>query len=175
MKVLCFAGYSGSGKTQLIESLIPALRQRGARVSVIKHAHHGFDIDQPGKDSHRHRQAGATEVLLASDQRLALMREFERPGALSVHQLLAELGQEVDWVLVEGFKDVDLPKLEIWREAIGRPVHYPDDPFVVAVVTADALPEPTLRPVLELNRPDAVVDWLVDNQHRFDYRPEIFA
>ena len=175
MKVLALAGYSGSGKTQLIEALIPALRQSGARVSVIKHAHHGFDIDQPGKDSHRHREAGATEVLVASDQRLALMREFEQPGALSVHQLLAELGLEVDWVLVEGFKDCDLPKLEVWREANARPVQYPNDPFVVAVATADPLPEPTQRPALDLNRTDTIVNWLVDNQDRFDYRREIFA
>ena len=90
MKVAGFAGYSGAGKTTLIECVIPALRQQGLRVSVVKHAHHRFDIDQPGKDSWRHRQAGAFEVVVASDRRLALLREFERPGELTVHHLVAE-------------------------------------------------------------------------------------
>ena len=91
MKVVGIAGYSGSGKTTLVEQLIPALKSRGLRVSVVKHAHHNFDIDQAGKDTWRHREAGAFEVVVASDKRLALMREFERPGALSAHHLIAEL------------------------------------------------------------------------------------
>ena len=128
MNVIGFAGFSGSGKTTLVEQLIPALRQRGQRVSVVKHAHHKFDIDHPGKDTWRHRAAGAFEVVAASDKRLALMREFEQPCELSVHQLLAELYQGVDWVLVEGFKDSDLPKIEIWRgptaDYAARPVGY---------------------------------------------------
>ena len=115
MKVVGFAGFSGSGKTTLVERLIPALKQRGLRVSVIKHAHHKFDIDQPGKDTWRHRQAGAFEVVVASDKRLALMREFEQPATLSVHHLIAELYDGVDWVLVEGFKGSDLLKIEVWR------------------------------------------------------------
>src|SRR5665213_1215762 len=98
MKVVGFAGYSGSGKTTLVEGLIPIFKQRGQRVSVVKHAHHRFDIDHVGKDTWRHRQAGAFEVVVASDQRLALMREFERATALTVHQLIAELDDTVDWV-----------------------------------------------------------------------------
>ena len=113
MNVIGFAGFSGSGKTTLVEQIIPALRQRGQRVSVVKHAHHQFDIDHPGKDTWRHREAGAFEVVAASDKRLVLMREFEQPTELSVHHLLAELYQGVDWVLVEGFKDCDLPKIEV--------------------------------------------------------------
>ena len=115
MNVVGFAGYSGSGKTTLVEKLIPALKSRGLRVSVVKHAHHSFDIDQPGKDTYRHRQAGAFEVVVASNNRLALMREFEQPFRMSVHQLLAELYDGVDWVLVEGFKSSDLLKIEVWR------------------------------------------------------------
>ena len=115
MKVVGFAGYSGSGKTTLVEQLIPSLKLRGLRVSVVKHAHHNFDIDKPGKDTWRHREAGAFEVVAASDQRLVLMREFERPAELSVHHLIAELYTGVDWVLVEGFKRSDLLKIEVWR------------------------------------------------------------
>lgn len=177
MKVVGFAGYSGSGKTTLVEQLIPALKFRGLRVSVVKHAHHQFDIDHPGKDTWRHREAGAFEVVAASPNRLVLMREFERPTELKVHQLIAELYDGVDWVLVEGFKDSDLHKIEIWREASGKPALYPDDPFIAAIATDSpaALPEPTGRPVLDLNRPDDVAAWLVENGVRFDYSPETYA
>jgi molybdopterin-guanine dinucleotide biosynthesis protein B len=177
MKVVGFAGFSGSGKTTLVERLIPALKMRGLRVSVAKHAHHAFDIDHPGKDTYRHREAGAFEVIAASDQRLALMREFERPAQLTVHQLLAELWEGVDWVLVEGFKSSNLLKIEVWRAATGAQVRYPDDDFVVAIATDSpaALPVETLRPVLDLNDPDAVAQWLVENGDRFDYDPEHYA
>jgi molybdopterin-guanine dinucleotide biosynthesis protein B len=169
MHAVVFAGYSGSGKTTLVEQLIPLLKQRGQRVSVVKHAHHRFDIDQPGKDSWRHRQAGAYEVVIASDLRLALVREFEQPERLSVHALIAELSPGVDWVLVEGFKTSDLPKVEVWRAAANQPVQYPDDPHVVAIATDSPLPSPTACPVLDLNNPTAVVDWLQQYAARFTY------
>jgi molybdopterin-guanine dinucleotide biosynthesis protein B len=174
MKVVGFAGYSGAGKTTLVEQLIPALRLRGLRVSVVKHAHHDFDIDHPGKDTYRHREAGAFEVVVASAKRLVLMREFERDVEMKVHHLLAELYTGVDWVLVEGFKDSDLQKVEIWRAASGKPARYPNDPFIVAIATdsPEQLPEPTQRPVLDLNQADALAGWLVDNGERFDYNPE---
>jgi molybdopterin-guanine dinucleotide biosynthesis protein B len=177
MNVVGFAGYSGSGKTSLIERLIPALKARGQRVSVVKHAHHKFDIDHPGKDTYRHRQAGAFEVVVASDRRLALMREFEQPAQLSVHQLIAELYDGVDWVLVEGFKESNLLKIEVWRAAAQQPHRYAEDDFIVAIATDSPqhLPEATLRPVLDLNDAGAMTAWLIDNQHRFDYRPEMFA
>lgn len=177
MKVVGFAGYSGSGKTSLIEHLIPALRLRGLRVSVVKHAHHSFDIDQPGKDTWRHRQAGAVEVVAVSSQRLVLMREFETPGDAKVHQALAALDVGVDWVLVEGFKHANLSKLEVWRHAAGKPVCYPDDPFVAGIITDSPalLPEATARPVLDLNDPDSVAEWLVDNGDRFEYEPATYA
>jgi molybdopterin-guanine dinucleotide biosynthesis protein B len=177
MKVVGFAGYSGSGKTTLVERLIPAFRLKGLRVSVVKHAHHKFDIDHVGKDTYRHREAGAFEVVVASDKRLALMREFEQPLRLSVHQLIAELYEGVDWVLVEGFKDSDLLKVEVWRAQSAKPARYADDDFIVAVATdsAPALPQATQLPVLDLNDPDAVVDWLVAHGARFDYRLENFV
>jgi molybdopterin-guanine dinucleotide biosynthesis protein B len=175
MNVVGFAGYSGSGKTTLVEQLIPALKKRGLRVSVVKHAHHSFDIDQPGKDTFRHREAGAFEVVVASQNRLALMREFEKPSEMTVHQLIAELYDGVDWVLVEGFKNSDLLKIEIWRapsaDYPGQPARYMDDDFVVAIAT-DAptqLPQATLRPVLDLGDADAVADYLINNQERFLY------
>ncbi|MDB5911925.1 MAG: molybdopterin guanine dinucleotide biosynthesis accessory protein MobB [Ramlibacter sp.] len=171
MKVVGFSGFSGAGKTHLVERLIPALKMRGLRVSVVKHAHHDFDIDHPGKDTWRHREAGALEVIVASDRRLALMREFEQPAKLTVHQLLAELYDGVDWVLVEGFKGSNLLKIEVWRGAAGKPARYPDDDFIVAIATdsPDQLPQATLRPVLDLNQADEIAQWLVDNGHRFDY------
>ncbi len=177
MKVVGFAGYSGSGKTTLVERLIPALKLRGLRVSVAKHAHHAFDIDHPGKDTFRHREAGAFEVVVASNRRLALMREFEQASELTVHHLLAELYEGVDWVLVEGFKSSNLLKMEVWRAAAGKPARYPEDDFIVAIATdsPDRLPQPTLRPVLDLNDPDAVAQWLTDNGERFDYVPENYA
>lgn len=175
MKVVGFAGFSGCGKTTLVEQLIPALRRRGLRVSVVKHAHHSFDIDHAGKDTWRHREAGAFEVVAASDRRLALMREFEQAAEPSVHHLLAELDPRVDWVLVEGFKESDLPKVEVWRAPAphcqAKPARYMEDPFIVAVATDDAsrLPVPTPLPVLDLNAPDALADWLLAQGERFEY------
>jgi len=177
MKVVGFAGFSGSGKTTLVERLIPALKLRGLRVSIVKHAHHKFDIDHPGKDTYRHREPGAFEVVVASNRRLALIREFEQPAQLTVHHLLAELYEGVDWVLVEGFKESNLHKIEVWRSASGKPALYPDDDFIVAIATDSPaqLPQATLRPVLDLNDPDALAQWLTDNQHRFEYHPEMFS
>ena len=171
MKVVGFAGYSGSGKTTLVEKLIPVLKLRGLRVSVVKHAHHKFDIDHPGKDTFRHREAGAFEVVVASSNRLALIREFEQPAELTVHHLIAELYEGVDWVLVEGFKHSDLPKIEVWRASSGKPTRYLADDYVVAIATDSPgqLPTATLRPVLDLNDADAVADFLVNNQGRFEY------
>ena len=135
------------------------------------------DIDRPGKDSYRHREAGAFEVLIASRHRLALMREFERDTELTVHQLLAQLQRGVDWVLVEGFRGSDLHKIEVWRAEAGHPVLYPDDEFMVAIATDDAarLPAETRRPVLDLNRPAAVADWLLDQGERFEYVAERYG
>ena len=170
MKVVGLCGWSGSGKTTLLEQLIARLRLGGRRVSVVKHAHHAFDIDQPGKDSWRHRQAGAFEVVIASNRRLAKLREFDAEIEPTAHQLIAEL-VDCDWAFVEGFKHADLLKLEVWRAATGKPVQYPDDPFVVAVATdgPEALPVPTRLPRLDLNDPDAVVEYLLRTADRYEY------
>ena len=176
MNFVCIAGYSGSGKTTLVERLIPALRVRGQRVSVVKHAHHKFDIDHVGKDTWRHRAAGAFEVVVASNTRLALMREFEQPAQMTVHQLIAELNDGVDWVVVEGFKQSDLQKIEVWRASAGQAARYVHDPFIAAIATdsPERLPEATQRPVLDLNDAEAVADWLLANVVRFEYRAEIY-
>ena len=175
MNVIGFAGYSGSGKTTLVEQLIPLLKKRGLRVSVVKHAHHSFDIDLPGKDTFRHREAGAFEVAVSSSNRFALMREFEQPRDMTVHQMIAELYDGVDWVLVEGFKDSDLLKIEVWRaptaDYAGKPARYMDDDFIVAIATdsPEQLPHATLRPVLDLNDAESVADYLIGAQARFVY------
>jgi molybdopterin-guanine dinucleotide biosynthesis adapter protein len=170
MKVVGFSGYSGSGKTTLVEKLIVRLKLAGQRVSVVKHAHHTFDIDHEGKDSWRHREAGAFEVVIASDRRLAKIREFEVHAAPTVHQLINEL-YDCDWVLVEGFKHAALPKIEIWRASTAQPAQYPDDPFVVAVCTDTPaqLPQATGLPVLDLNSADAVAEFLLANSGRYEY------
>jgi len=171
VRVIGFSGWSGSGKTTLVEGVIGCLVMAGQRVSVVKHAHHDFDIDHPGKDTWRHRQAGAYEVVIASRRRLAKMREFELEVQPTVHQLLAEL-VDCDWVLVEGFKSADLLKIEVWRETLGKPVQYPDDPYIVAIATDNPqrLPHATGLPVLDLNSPDAVADFLLQNSARHEYR-----
>ncbi len=179
MKVVGFAGYSGAGKTTLLEPLIGLLVSSGARVAVVKHAHHRFDIDHEGKDSWRHRKAGACEVLVASDLRLALMREYPAPREPEVHALIAEIDPGVDWVLVEGFRGSDLPKIEIWRAPTAghaaNPVRYPQDPAVQAIATdrPGALPEPTALPVLDLNDVPLIARWLAANGARFHYRPPL--
>jgi molybdopterin-guanine dinucleotide biosynthesis protein B len=143
LKTFGFAAYSGSGKTTLMENLIPLLTARGLRVSVIKHAHHAFDVDQPGKDSFRHRQAGAGEVLVSSGARWALMHELRGEAEPELPQLLARLAP-CDLVLVEGFRKQAIPKIEIHRLAAGTPLLFPDDPHIVALATdartATALP-----------------------------------
>jgi len=134
MRIIGFAGWSGAGKTTLIVKLIPAFNARGLRVSTLKHAHHNFDVDKPGKDSYEHRMAGATEVLVASDQRFALMHELRGAAAPSLAELLGKLAP-VDLVLVEGFKRESHMKLEVYRAANGKPLLYPDDPHIKALVS----------------------------------------
>jgi molybdopterin-guanine dinucleotide biosynthesis protein B len=135
-RVFGFAGWSGSGKTTLVERLIPLLVARGLRVALVKHAHHDFDVDQPGKDSHRHRLAGATEVLVTSSIRWALMHELRGAPELALADAIARLSP-CDLVLVEGFKAATLPKLEVHRPSLRKPLLFPADPHIVALATDD--------------------------------------
>ena len=163
MRVLGFAGFSGSGKTTLIEALIPLLRERGLVVSLIKHAHHDFDIDVPGKDSWRHRKAGAHEVLISSAQRWALLHELRGAPEPGLTEQLARLGP-CDLVLVEGYKRDAFAKIEIRRLAHPAPALAPADPWIIAVASDHALTDTSL-PQLDLNDPVAIRDfiaaWLV--------------
>ncbi|MGH6798054.1 MAG: molybdopterin-guanine dinucleotide biosynthesis protein B [Roseiarcus sp.] len=139
MRAIGFAGWSGAGKTTLIVRLIPELNRRGFSVSTVKHAHHNFDLDQPGKDSYAHRAAGAEEVLVASANRVALMRELRGAPEPSLAELLRLL-KPVDLALIEGFKRDPLPKIEISRAANGKPPLYPDDRTIVALISDAAEP-----------------------------------
>lgn len=162
MRVFGFAGWSGSGKTTLIETLVPRLTARGLRVSLVKHAHHDFDVDQPGKDSHRHRMAGCTEVLVTSGVRFALMHELRGAPELSLEQALARLSP-CDLALVEGWKRGAIPKLEVWRASLGKPALYPDDPWIRAVATdAPDRVAPGL-PTFDLRDADAIATFVVEN------------
>jgi molybdopterin-guanine dinucleotide biosynthesis protein B len=158
MKIFGFAGWSGSGKTTLIEKLIPRLVKRGLRVSLIKHAHHTFDVDQPGKDSYRHRHAGASEILVTSSRRWVLMHELRGDREPSFDEQVKHLSP-CDVLLVEGFKFAPIPKLEVWREQTGEALLHPNDPHVVAVAT-DARIE-TKLPTLDLNDDAAVCAFIV--------------
>jgi len=160
MKVFGIAGYSGSGKTTLLEKLIPALTARGLRVSVIKHAHHGFDIDRPGKDSYRHREAGASEVLLSCNDRWALMHERRDEGEVSLNELLSRLAP-CDLVLIEGFKQEPVPKLEVYRAENGKPPLFPERGDIIAVATDSELA--TALPILPLNDIAAIADFVMNH------------
>ncbi len=159
MNVFGIAGYSGSGKTTLLEHLVPKLVARGLRVSLIKHAHHRFDIDHPGKDSFRLREAGCAEIMLASDTRWALMRELRGAAEPTIDELLARMSP-CDLVLVEGFKSGSFPKLEVHRPSVGQPPLFPGDPTIVAVAS-DAKLEAGV-PVLDLADLDAIVQVILE-------------
>ncbi|WP_421881260.1 molybdopterin-guanine dinucleotide biosynthesis protein B [Pacificispira sp.] len=161
MRILGIAGYSGSGKTTLVTKLIPALIERGLTVSTIKHAHHAFDVDTPGKDSYEHRKAGATEVLVSSAQRWALMHEHRGAAEPGLDELLDRLAP-VDLVLVEGWKFGDHPKLEVFRQSVGKPMLAPDDKQVVAIATdLQELPDLAI-PRLDIDDVDAIADFVVE-------------
>lgn len=143
MRILGIAGWSGAGKTTLIVRLIPLLRARGLRIATIKHAHHGFDIDIPGKDSYEHRAAGAAEVIVVSPLRMAQVRELQGAAEPDLPSLLRRLGP-CDMVLVEGFKHAPYRKLEVFRAGAGKPPRHPDDATIVAIASDVAFPGVTL-------------------------------
>ena len=158
MKVFGFAGWSGSGKTTLIEKLIPRFADAGLRVSLIKHAHHTFDVDQPGKDSYRHRHAGAAEVLVTSSRRWVLMHELRGAAEPAFEEQLKHLSP-CDIVIVEGFKHAQIPKLEVWRRETGEPLLHPNDPLIVAVASDTRVD--TRLPVLNLNDDATIASFIL--------------
>lgn len=163
--ILGFVAFSGTGKTTLLEQLIPILRKQGVRVALLKHAHHDFDIDRPGKDSYRLRQAGASQVMIASARRWALITEHPQVQTEpQLSELLNHLDpQQFDLLLVEGFKHEHYPKIELQREALGKPALYPDDPHIIAIACDTPQPRATI-PILNINQPaeigDFVINWM---------------
>jgi molybdopterin-guanine dinucleotide biosynthesis protein B len=156
MRIIGLAGWSGSGKTTLLSKVIPALVQRGRTVSTVKHAHHQFDTDLPGKDSHTHRLVGAKEVFISSARRWAQIHEMRGQAELTLPDILRRLSP-VDLVIVEGYKAHHHPKLEVHRAVVGKPLLYPDDPWIVAVASDGPVPNAAL-PVISLDDVDKVID-----------------
>jgi molybdopterin-guanine dinucleotide biosynthesis adapter protein len=159
-KVFGFAGWSGSGKTTLIEQLIPRFRARGIRVSLIKHTHHAIDIDEPGKDSHRHRMAGCEEVLISASSRWAHIRELRGAPELSLDEAISML-TACDLVLVEGYKFANIPKLEIFRASLEKKLLHHEDQNIVAIASDTKNPESSL-PQFGLHEYDEVIDFIVN-------------
>jgi molybdopterin-guanine dinucleotide biosynthesis protein B len=159
MRIIGLAGWSGSGKTTLLARVIPALVQRGRTVSTVKHAHHGFDVDIPGKDSHTHRSAGASEVFVSSSRRWAHIHELRGEVEPELKEILARL-KPVDLVIVEGFKRHHHPKLEVYRAAVGKPLLHPEDDWIVAVASDAPVPEARV-PVLLLDDIEKIADVLL--------------
>ena len=164
MQIFGITGRSGSGKTTLMAALIPELIARGVSVSTVKHAHHSFDLDQPGKDSWRHREAGACEVVIASGRRWALQHELRGHQEPPLAELVARM-TPVDFLLVEGFKLHPHPKIEVYRPSLGKPARYPDDPFVVAVASDEVLPRLPLT-WLPLSDPASVASFILGHDGR---------
>jgi len=159
--VLGFAAFSGTGKTTLLEKLIPQLAEQGIRVSMVKHAHHEFDIDKPGKDSYRLRKAGAQQMLIASSRRQALMTENATPQEPRLDELITRLDLEhIDLVLVEGFKQVPFPKIELHRKALGKTLLHPEDADIIAVAS-DHMTDCGDLPALDINDTAAIAEFIV--------------
>jgi molybdopterin-guanine dinucleotide biosynthesis protein B len=159
MRIIGLAGWSGSGKTTLITKAVPRLIARGNRVSTLKHAHHGFDLDQPGKDSFMHRAAGATEVVISSAKRFAILHELRGEAEWDLPDLLKKLAP-VELVLVEGYKRDAFPKIEVHRAVNGKPLLQPDDPHIVAIASDRPLPDAKV-PVIDLNDIEGICDLLL--------------
>lgn len=165
--VLGFAAYSGTGKTTLLVKLLPLMKLQGLRVAMVKHTHHDFDIDKPGKDSYELRKAGAEQVLVASDKRMALMTEFELSAEPDLVELVNKLDLEnVDLIMVEGFRHLPFAKIELHRPATGKPLIFPEDESIVAIAS-DEIIETDDLPLLNLNAVEEVAGFInrwLDNQ-----------
>ncbi len=161
MKVIGFAGWKNSGKTTLVEGVLRVLTAGGLRVSTVKHAHHSFEIDQPGKDSYRHRAAGATEVVVASQKRWALIHEQSSPAEPDLDEILARMS-DVDLVLVEGFKDLPFDKIEVFRHGNGKTLLATDDSHVIAIAADGPIAEAKV-PVLSLDDVEAISEFITQH------------
>lgn len=160
--VLGFAAWSGTGKTTLLKQLIPVLKIAGLRIGVVKHAHHNFDIDTPGKDSYELRKAGADHMLVGSRNRWALMVERDSGADPSLGEMLAQLhGRDIDLILVEGFKHVHYPKIELHRPSLGRPLLYPEDDSIIAIASDGDLDSAPAIPLLDLNHLQSIADFVL--------------
>lgn len=160
--VLGFVAASGTGKTTLLTQLIPVLKQNGLRIGLIKHSHHDFEIDRPGKDSFRLREAGASPVMLVSRFRRAIISEFVPEKEPRLDDQLKQLDQsELDLILVEGFKAEKFPKIELYRASLARPLFYPNDPDIIAIATDTVLETPAHLAQLELNRPEMIAAFIL--------------
>lgn len=160
--VLGFAAFSGSGKTTLLESLIPLLKAQGLRIALVKHSHHDFEMDQPGKDSYRLRKAGASQLILASQYRTAWIREGDGQTEPDLFDLLPRLDTDgLDLVLVEGFRHQPFPKIEIHRPELGKPLLSAKDQNILAIACDAAPTEPSVLPLLPLNQPEIVAEFVV--------------
>ena len=159
--ILGFAAYSGTGKTTLLEQLIPILKAQGLRIGLIKHSHHNFQIDQPGKDSFRLREAGASPVMLVSSHRRAIITEFQEVKVTNLDEELLVFNQAgLDLILVEGFKDTQFPKIELHRPSLNKPLLYPNDPSIIAVATDAPLVAPNKLIQLDLNQPELIANFI---------------
>ena len=158
MKVFGLAGWSGSGKTTLLKQLIPILVDRGIKISTLKHAHHKFDVDKPGKDSYEHREAGASEVMVASGNRWALMHELRDEKEPTLEELIPHMSP-VDLLIIEGFKKESHQKIEVYRPALGKRMLHKADPNIIAIATDEAFPNSGL-PIIDLNDVEAIADFL---------------
>jgi molybdopterin-guanine dinucleotide biosynthesis protein B len=159
MRTFGIVGHSGNGKTTLLVKVVPILVDMGLTVSTMKHAHHGFDVDTPGKDSYRHRTAGATEVMMTSSRRWVLQHELRGAPEPTIEELLSHM-TPVDLVLIEGFKTHPHAKVEVFRESVGAPPLYPGDPTIVAVASDAPLADAKI-PVLDIDDAHAVADFIV--------------
>ncbi len=162
--ILGFSAWSGTGKTTLLRQLIPALKARGLQISVIKHAHHHFDLDFPGKDSYELRKAGAAQTVICTTTRMAMITEFDQPeDEPDLQQIIATLDSErVDMILVEGYKDIRFPKIELHRAELGKPLLYTNDDSIIALACSGSPPEGIQIPVLDLNDVGAIAAFIFE-------------
>lgn len=160
--VLGFAAFSGVGKTSLLTSLLPILKENGLRVGVIKYSHHDYEIDKPGKDSYRLREAGASPMMLVSPYRRVIITEFQPKREIKLREQLALLpAEELDIILVEGFKDEAFSKIELHRPQLGKPLLYPQDEYILAIASDQAISTPDYLPCLDLNDAQSIANFII--------------